>query len=176
VFTVGIHRKGESLRSRLNRRPDGSLDAVGIGNIAAGLTSRWLGVAERIDPDHRMGGARSPIRVSLSIQVKGGPPAAFASHLASPAYTSPMVSPPEPPNRAGQARNDRYRKIGSYIGTVTGAVVIFAYLAFGEHPHRLGVAIITTLIFVALASALDLFLHRQEKRRTPPSEKDRWRS
>ena len=71
----------------------------------------------------------------------------------------------EGPGEPGEARVERYRRIGSVSGTIIGALAIFVFLGFGEHPHRLGEAVIATVIFLILATALDLFVHSQKKRR-----------
>ena len=62
------------------------------------------------------------------------------------------------------------------MGTVVGAVVIFVSLAFGGHPHDLVLAVLTTMVFLVVASAFDLYLHRLAKRRTPPPNEDERRS
>jgi Na+/melibiose symporter-like transporter len=69
------------------------------------------------------------------------------------------------PDDPGEARVERYRQIGSTSGTIIGAVVIFAFLAFGERPHRLGLAVIATVVFLVVAMAFDLFLRTQAKKR-----------
>ncbi len=61
----------------------------------------------------------------------------------------------------GAARSDRVRFVVSLIGTIVLAVVIFAVVAFGEHPHRPGQAAIATAVFVVVSGALDVRLYRR---------------
>jgi Na+/melibiose symporter-like transporter len=79
-----------------------------------------------------------------------------------------MSLPQQPSTGSARDRVNRYQMIGSISGTVIGAIVIFTFLAFGEHPHRLGQAIVTTALFIVVAVAFDLFLFRSAKRRSNP--------
>jgi hypothetical protein len=76
-----------------------------------------------------------------------------------------VTSQQRSPAGSDLGRSDRYRLAGGISGTIAGAIVIFVFFGFGEHPHRIGLAVIATVIFVAVSFAWNRFLYRQAKQR-----------
>jgi hypothetical protein len=61
-------------------------------------------------------------------------------------------------------RSVRPRLIGSLVGTIVGCVLIIYEVGFAAHPHRVGEAIVATLIFLALSAAVDYRIYQNVDR------------
>ncbi len=79
------------------------------------------------------------------------------------------------PTRAGQQRVLRGQLIGLVTGTVLGTVLIFCGLAFGSHPHRVGLGLAVALIFLVLSSAFDWWIYKTSKARVSRLPEDNTR-
>jgi uncharacterized membrane protein YdjX (TVP38/TMEM64 family) len=79
----------------------------------------------------------------------------------------------QPVSRAGAERAARARLMGGLIGMVIAVVVVFVALAFGGHPHRPGLAVVTCLVLLVVLGGFNWWLYRlsqNQVRRMPEND------
>lgn len=98
---------------------------------------------------------------------------AFPGNVEWGCYVQKVLAPRPGPSRAGQLRILRAGLIGLVTGTVFGTVLIFWGLAFGEHPHGVGLALVVAPVFLVLSAVLDWWVYRTGKLQTSRQNVDR---